>query len=226
MTAKPRKSPPPAPSRRPPWLWIVVGAVVLVAAIIAVVSAGGGDGGDDKGDGSGTAAAGQETRPVTITGTPLAPHGAADPDPAVGARIPTVAGASFDGTPMTISADGRGKLVLFVAHWCPHCQKEVPLLADFMADSPLPADVDLVTVSTSVSAARPNYPPSAWLQREHWEAPVLVDSKDSEAAQAIGLTGQPYFVAVDASGVVRARTSGEITTDQFRQLVGLARSGQ
>jgi uncharacterized protein (DUF1800 family) len=29
-----------------------------------------------------------------------------------------------------IANDGKAKVVLFVAHWCPHCRREVPLLAD------------------------------------------------------------------------------------------------
>jgi hypothetical protein len=73
-------------------------------------------------------------------------------------------------------------------------------------------------VSTSVSKSRPNYPPSAWLDEEGWKAPTLADSEDAKAANAFGLNSFPYFVAVDGSGKVVARTSGEITTGQFADL--------
>jgi hypothetical protein len=92
------------------------------------------------------------------------------------------------------------------------------LLADFLRSHPLPAGVQLVTVATATSADLPNYPPSTWLANEHWPAPILADSSDSAAAKAFGLPGYPYFVAVDSTGHVVARTSGEITTDQFMNL--------
>jgi thiol-disulfide isomerase/thioredoxin len=152
---------------------------------------------------------------VTVTGTPLpkfAPDGA---DPAVGQTIPELKGQSFDGSPVEVRNDGRAKLILFVAHWCPHCQREVPLLVDYLKSIALPGGVDLYTVSTNVTSKRPNYPPSAWLKKEGWTAKTLADSENQDAADAFGLSAFPYFVAVDGSGKVVARTSGEITTDQF-----------
>jgi thiol-disulfide isomerase/thioredoxin len=192
-------------------LWIGVAGLVLVLLVAAIVSSGGGD--------KNTSAEGiEETRPVTITGTPLpkfAPDGA---DEAVGKTIPELKGQSFDGSPVEIRNDGRAKLILFVAHWCPHCQREVPLLTDYLKSNALPSGVDLYTVSTDVTSKRPNYPPSAWLKKVGWTAKTLADSEKQGAADAFGLSAFPYFVAVDGSGKVVARTSGEITTDQFAAL--------
>jgi hypothetical protein len=98
----------------------------------------------------------------------------------------------------------------------------VPLLSKYLKSHPLPNGVDLYTVSTSVSSSSPNYPPSAWLKREAWTAPVLADSDDKKAADAFGLPAFPYFVAVDGSGKVVARTTGEITTDEFAALAAKA----
>ena len=162
---------------------------------------------------------------MTVTGTalPELPQGGADP--AVGQPIPEVTGQAFDGSPVDIGHDGRPKLILFVAHWCPHCQKEVPLLADYMKSNPLQG-VDLYTVSTSVVKERGNFPPSAWLEEEGWAAPTLADSAEGRAAVAFGLSGFPYFVAVDSSGKVVARTSGEIGTDEFAALAAKTRGGR
>jgi thiol-disulfide isomerase/thioredoxin len=140
----------------------------------------------------------------------------------VGQLIPEVAGQSFDGTPIDIKNDGQAKLVLFVAHWCPHCQREVPLLTSYLKSHPLPSGVHLYTVATSTSANSPNYPPSAWLQKVGWKAPTMADSPDTKAAAAFGLTAFPYFVAVDGAGKVVARTTGEITTDEFADLAAKA----
>jgi thiol-disulfide isomerase/thioredoxin len=167
--------------------------------------------------GNSVAAGTEQTRPVQVTGDPL-PTLTTGQDPAVGMLIPELHGASFDGTPVDVTRGGQAKLILFVAHWCPHCQREVPLLSNYLSTHPLPAGVQLVTVATATSPDQPNYPPSTWLANQHWPSPILADSSDSTAAQAFGLPGYPYFVAVDSTGHVVARTSGEITTDQFMNL--------
>jgi cytochrome c biogenesis protein CcmG, thiol:disulfide interchange protein DsbE len=216
--AKPKSGAVAAARRKqPPWLWIGVAAVVVVL-LAAAVLAGGGSGGK----GTKTAAGVEQTRPVTVTGTalPKLPDGGADP--AIGQPIPELAGQSFDGTPVDIRNDGQAKLILFVAHWCPHCQREVPLLSKYLKSHPLPKGVGLYTVSTAVSQPRGNYPPSTWLAREQWKAPVLADSDDGKAADAFGLSAFPYFVAADGSGKVVVRTTGEISTDQFADLAAKA----
>jgi thiol-disulfide isomerase/thioredoxin len=206
----PRRTPPPR-RKQPPWMWIGIGAVVVVALIVAVVASQGSDSAKK------TSAGVQQTRPVTVTGTPLPRFVAPSGTP--GLLTPELHGKSFAGTPVNVTHDGRPKLVLFVAHWCPHCQNEVAKLAQYFKGTPLPAGIDLVTVATDTSADAPNYPPSAWLQAEGWKTPVMADSEQATAAQAFGLATFPYFVAVDASGKVVSQKTGEITTDDFSQLV-------
>jgi cytochrome c biogenesis protein CcmG, thiol:disulfide interchange protein DsbE len=228
-TPKPR--PParsaPAKGRPPSLLWVGLFVVVLIAGVVAVVTSRGSDddgttvAGDNGTTGS-TQLAAQETRPVEVSGTPI-PRFDARSDTGAGMVIPTVEGASFDGTPVTIMPDGRPKVIVFVAHWCPHCQREVPRLSEYLRENPLPGDVDMVTVATGTTPDRPNYPPSAWLERETWPGPVLADSEDATAASAFGLSSYPFFVAADKDGKIVARTSGELTTDQFAELVRLAR---
>jgi thiol-disulfide isomerase/thioredoxin len=199
-------------SRRPsPWLWAVVGIVLVGAALIAVIAT------RSSVSSTATPPGVDQTRPVQVVGDAL-PTLSNGSDPAIGSLIPELHGAAFDGTPVNVLRDGKPKLVLFVAHWCPHCQREVPLLSAYLRAHPLPVGLEMMTVATATSADQPNYPPSTWLARESWPTPVLADSSASSAAQAFGLPGYPYFVAVDSGGHVVARTSGEITTDQFAQL--------
>jgi cytochrome c biogenesis protein CcmG/thiol:disulfide interchange protein DsbE len=190
-------------------LWIGAGGLVLVLLVAAIAL--GGSGGKNK-----SAAGVEETRPVTVTGTALPKYEPGNAE--VGQTMPELRGQSFDGSPVDIRNDGRAKLILFVAHWCPHCQREVPLLTNYLKSKSLPSGVDLYTVSTNVTSKRPNYPPSEWLKKVGWTAKTLADSEHQDAADAFGLTAFPYFVAVDGSGRVVARTSGEITTDQFALL--------
>lgn len=221
--AKPAPSRPKPARRTPWWPFAAVAAVIVLAGVIAIVASRGGD------EPSGGAAAATETAPVQVEGTalPTPPPDAIGlippaSDPAVGQVAPTLHGVSFDGSPVTIGGTGRPTIVLFVAHWCPHCQAEIPRLKQWRADGSLPAAVDWATVSTSVSANSANYPPSAWLARAGWTAPVLADSADFAAAQAYGLQSFPYFVVVKADGTVAARAIGELSVDQVRTLLAAA----
>ena len=79
--------------------------------------------------------------------------------------------------------------------------------------------IAVVAVSTGNNLSDENSPASAWLQREKWPTPVMADSSDNTAADAYGLPGYPYLVVVGADGTVKARTSGEMTTDEITAFV-------
>lgn len=203
-------------------IWMAGLALVIIVGVIAVLAARG-----SRNDATEKVDA-QQTAPVEVTGAPapLPPLPDTGDDPAVGQTIPTVTGSTFEGEELVIGPeDGTAKVIIFAAHWCPHCQRELPILADHLEESPMPDDVDLVTVSTGVQDQPGNYPPSAWLEKIGWTAPVLADSDANETSAAFGLTGYPYFVAVDAEGKVVQRASGEIGTEQFDAMVEAARAG-
>lgn len=190
----------------------VVGVVVVVGVIAALAAS--------EDDGSDVADFG----PVGVQGTILTrlPDGGADP--VVGDAAPRVEGVDPDGGVVVIGEPGEPTIAFFLAHWCPHCQAEVPVIQDWVDSGGLPEDVDLYGVSTGVDPRRPNYPPARWLDEEGWTSPVLVDGNQA-AAQAVGLTAYPFFVVVDADGAVVARGSGELTADQLSELAALAAGG-
>lgn len=139
-------------------------------------------------------------------------------DPAIGQPVPEVEGKAFDGTPVAIRADGRPKLILFLAHWCPHCQREVPVVQAWLDGNGMPKGVDLISVATAIDPNRPNYPPDTWLAREHWQPPVIVDG-DGQIATRYGLSAFPYWVAVNANGTVAGRLTGELTPEQIDTII-------
>jgi cytochrome c biogenesis protein CcmG, thiol:disulfide interchange protein DsbE len=171
-----------------------------------------------------TAEAEQEISAIRITGQPLAPQPdvAGVPDPAVGMMAPKVVGETFSGQTETIAPGSKPMVLVFVAHWCPHCQREVPKLADW-ARGGTRNGVEIRAVATSTTAERPNYPPSAWLAREGFDVPTLADDEAGTAANTYGLTAFPYFVAIDATGKVTARVSGELSKSEFDALVAKAK---
>ena len=203
------------PRSRVPVFAIAIGVIVVLAVVAIIASRG-------STEKAGETAGLEQTRPVTVSGTPL-PSLVGDADPAVGRQMPEVRGSTFAGRPVAIVDDGRPKLVLFVAHWCPHCQREVPVLADWLRSNGKPPGVDLYTVATGTTPDRPNYPPSAWLQREGWTVTTLTDDDGGRAAEAFGLSSYPFFVAVDGSGKVVARASGELSVSSVENLLDRAR---
>jgi cytochrome c biogenesis protein CcmG/thiol:disulfide interchange protein DsbE len=220
-------------------LWIVIGVVivVVVAGIVAIAASGS----KKEATGGGASPSGGTVVPagdlnfgtVDVSGTalvqlparPTSASTAATPDPAVGVTIPTVTGQQFDGSGISIGPGGKAKVVMFVAHWCPHCQAEVPRIQQWLDAGGMPADVDLYTVATGTSAAKPNYPPGGWLRGKAWSVPTMVDDKDSSAGIAFGLSAYPFFVVVDSSGKVVTRTSGEVSEATWNALLEAARTG-
>jgi thiol-disulfide isomerase/thioredoxin len=202
--------------RSPAFLFTVVALVIVGALVIALVR-----------NGNHSSVKTTQTDPVTLTGSSLpAYNDGAAADLAVGQTIPAVSGTNLlTGAPMQITNDGKAKVIAFVAHWCPHCQREVPLLAPDLRAHPLPANVEMYTVSTAVTSSGPNYPPTKWLEGVDWPTPVMADSANNDAANAFGLSAYPYFVFVNGHNQVVARTSGEITLDQFHALVQRASVG-
>ena len=202
--------------------WWVIGGLVVVLVVAVVVALAASGGGDDD-DSSSTAK--QEVGAVTVDGTSLPAYDAdARTDAAVGDTAPTLEGSGFDEQPVTIGPTGNPQVVMFLAHWCPHCQAEVPRIVT-LADQGAFEGIDVASVATGTSADAPNYPPSAWLTREDWPFEVLVDDRQGTAAAAYGLSAYPFFVFLDGDGKVLGRTTGEIEPDHLEAILDALRDG-
>lgn len=198
----------PAPRKRRFPLALVAGIALAAGLIVVMVLSMKASGDDD---------APLEVGTPTVTGEALATFTPGIADPAVGLPIPEVTGEDFSGTAVRIARDGRAKAILFVAHWCSVCRREVPLIAGWLPGADLPDDVDLYTVSTGVDRSQPNYPPSAWFADEGWSLPVLMDGKERSVARAFGLSAYPYWVFVSADGRVGERAQGLMPTEDLEQ---------
>jgi thiol-disulfide isomerase/thioredoxin len=171
----------------------------------------------------------QETsRKVVVAGTALAASDkiATARDPEIGKTAPTLTGQGFDGQPVTIGGPGTPRVVVFVAHWCPHCRREVPRIVKLAKQGKL-AGIEVDTVTTGTSSDAPNYPPSKWLAREKWPfTNVLNDDADQQAMRAYGGTAYPYFVLLDAQGNVVGRASGELAPKSIAATAAKLAAGQ
>ncbi len=201
----------------------IVGAIVaVVVLIIAVVIFAGGsnDNGSTSntsatattavGGNGGTSAGPGENQPVTYTGDVLTPLEDPNEDAARGKIAPTLSGYAFDGSPLALAPSGAPTLVVFLAHWCPHCNAEIPRLIEWKASGKMPADLNVVGVSTAARNDQPNYPPSQWVVDKAWPWAVMADSEAQDAAVAYGVSGYPGLILLDGEGKVLARRSGEV----------------
>jgi cytochrome c biogenesis protein CcmG/thiol:disulfide interchange protein DsbE len=203
--------------------------IVLVAAIAAIVlTSGSGSGGGAASTAPPTSSAGASpgavppgTAPV-ITGTSLPVFEDTAGDPAVGLTIPEVDGADFAGNPVAIDLDGKPKVLLFLAHWCGHCQAEVPVVQDWIDSGAAPTDIEVISVATAIDDSLPNYPPDEWLEREGWTVPVIVDPTTA-VSQAYGLNAYPYWVFVDGEGKVTGRLTGELPIADLETILATIR---
>ena len=194
-------------SSSPNFLIGLVVSLVFVALLIAALT-----GGSDEGD------------PAEAFGTPTV-EGTALPvftgdtagDAAVGSPAPVARGEDPGGDTVTVGS-GNPQVIAFLAHWCPHCQAEVPVVVDWVAEGRLPDGVDLFAVATGTDEAQPNFPPTTWLDREEWPGPILLDDADDTVGQAFGLSSFPFWVAVDGDGTVVARAAGRLSPEQLDAL--------
>lgn len=220
------------------WIVAAIGAVLVVIAGIAIVGGGSDDGastadgtgaqatsGSDTSDGA-TGGATGEFQPVTATGEALVPLEesvpAAGSDPAEGVAAPVLNGFDFAGSAVTVKPSGKPVLLVFLAHWCPHCNAEIPRLIEWKESGQMPDSLEVVGITTGSRDDQANWPPSQWLVDMEWPWAVMADSEKQDAAYAMGVSGYPGLVLLDGDGSVLARRSGEASVSELNDWVSAA----
>ncbi len=194
-------------------LWWIIGGVVGLGLIVWLAMSIAGEVPVDESIGYGD---------PTVEGDPLPVYAAGQQDVSVGLTAPTVEGADWNDNPVSIEPDGTPKIVIFLAHWCPHCQAEVPVIQDWINDGNVPDTVELVSVVTGTDRLRPNWPPQDWLEEEGWTPPVIMDDEITTVAVNYGMGATPMFVVLDGNNTNLGRITGELSTEALDQLVQVA----
>jgi len=196
-------------------LWIGGGVVVLALIVLLAASIAGEETIDEA------IAFGE----VTVVGDSLPIM--ADPaaaDPALGFTAATVSGKDWDGVVTTVEADGRPKILVFLAHWCPHCQNEVPVVQSWLDEGGLGDDVDMYSFTVLSDRLRPNWPSQAWLEDEGWTVPVIMDDEQLSVVLTYGMRGTPFYVVLDGDNLNLGRVSGEVGIAGLDQMVRIAQA--
>jgi thiol-disulfide isomerase/thioredoxin len=197
--------------------FLIIGAGVLVAAAIAIGFSAGSDNAttQPRTTVEGEVAPG-EFQPVTVVGDVLSPLGDGNGNPAsdaaMGKTAPTLNGYTFAGNPVSITpgASAQPIMLVFLAHWCPHCNREVPRLIDWQEQGLVPEGLRVIGVTTASRNDQANWPPSDWIEEMKWPFEVFVDSETGDAANAYGVDGFPFIAMVNAEGKIVGRHSGEL----------------
>jgi thiol-disulfide isomerase/thioredoxin len=211
----------------------IVAALVVVAGLVAILATRGGDdsaasqpaASDPVGGSTATTAPPSGTPivygEVTVTGDPVPPTPEGG-QPPIGSAVPTISGTDYFGNPMTIEPGSGPLMIVVLAHWCPHCNAEIPRIIEWADEGGVPEGLDIVAISTAVTETRPNFPPAEWLQGKQWRWPALADSDTFAAAEAVGTTSFPTVVIVGADGTVAGSWSGESSVEEIDARVDAA----
>ena len=190
--------------------FIIAGAVILVlglAIAIGVTLS------------SEPVAAGLPEGETTVTGD-LLPEFAGENDDniALGLAAPIFSAPNENSEIVSLEKNGNAKALLFLAHWCGYCQKEVPVVQGFIDSAGVPPGVDVIAIATSIDRGRENYPPQKWLADEGWSETQIYDL-DREIGNAYGLSAFPYWVFLDKDLNIVARRTGNLPADMVGALL-------
>ena len=190
--------------------FIIAGAVILVlglAIAIGVTLS------------SEPVAAGLPEGETTVTGDLLPEFaGENDDNVAAGLAAPIFSAPNENSEIVSLEKNGNAKALLFLAHWCGYCQKEVPVVQEFINSAGVPTGIDVIAIATSIDRGRENYPPQKWLADEGWSETQLYDI-DREIGNAYGLSAFPYWVFLDKDLNVVARRTGNLPADMVGALL-------
>ena len=156
---------------------------------------------------------------TTITGQGLPEYaGENDDNVARGLDAPIFSGPNENSEIVSLEKNGNAKVLLFLAHWCGFCQKEVPIVQEYIDIIGIPQGVEIIAVATSIDRSRDNYPPHDWLEREGWSEIQIYDV-DRDIGTAYGVNSFPYWVFLDKDLKIVARRTGNLPQDQVGQLL-------
>jgi len=164
---------------------------------------------------SGASAAAAPTEPAGI----LPPFEQGQPDAALGVVLGDVTGTEYyTGDRLTFDpSDGIARAWLIWAHWCPHCQREMPAVSEWYGqNADTYPNVELVSVTSSIDPSRGN-PLEPYLDELQTPFPVLVD-EDLSLADQFGLNAFPFWVFTAGDGTTVLRVAGFLEIDQVSQI--------
>jgi peroxiredoxin len=172
---------------------LIYGIPAVILAVVVAIAVGT----SVFGRSDGRAAATGTVRAAAPRSTPLQ----------TGDAVPDFSAPGLSGGRVTWSeARGTAPAALVIwASWCPHCQRELPVVAKVAPEFP---GVRVVTVTTAIGA-HPGPSPEAFIKSRGLALPVAVDDAGGAIAGALGVQSYPTVFWIGRDGHVRVVTEGE-----------------
>jgi thiol-disulfide isomerase/thioredoxin len=149
----------------------------------------------------------------------LPPFEQGQPDAALGVALGDVTGPEYyTEADVTIDpADGTTRAWLVRAHWCPHCQRELPPLSEwYEANAANYPNVELLSVTTSIDPSRGN-PLEPYLDELQLPFPAIVDA-DLALTEQFGASAFPFWVFTGPDGTTLLRIPGFLELEQVEEI--------
>ena len=153
---------------------------------------------------------------VLFAGYSLKRNPQVQPSAMVGRPVPDLTLPALEtGRPMPIRQAAAGPaLVNFYASWCAPCELEAPALMRLKAQG-------VTLIGIGYKDAQENN--RAFLGRVGDPFAVRLLDRDGRAGLEFGVTGVPESYLIDASGVITAKFTGELTPDEELRIIAATR---
>lgn len=211
-TSKKRKNAksPPKPTKKNWAFPAVVAAVVVVGIAIVVVAALNKDSAPKSDVALGGGGPGDSAPTAVVSGSM-----------AQGQPAAQLSGVDmYSGREVSLEEmKGKPTLLTVWAHWCPHCQKELPIIQQLSKEQA--ADVNFLTLTTAAGqqpASAQYATPATLMQTQGITIPTLRDD-GAAGMKELGVSGFPTLFVIDADGNVQGKASGEMPKDQLLQFI-------
>ena len=115
-------------------------------------------------------------------------------------------------------ADGKARVYMVWAHWCPYCQQDLDVLNTwYAANKASYPNTELVTVTTFMDETRGN-PLEPYLQQMQFPFPVLMDESQRLTFELGNSGSVPYWLFVGPDGAVLGNHSGALGEESIAQI--------
>ena len=125
----------------------------------------------------------------------------------VGSQAPDFSAQTVDGGNVSLGDRGNYKatMLVFFASWCPHCNREAPLISDIQKNHD-----DLRVIMAGIDGQDNNQKVQDFVNKYDINGPAFYDPSVGSTYHA---SSYPTIYVIDGSGKIAAANSGEVPKD-------------
>lgn len=138
-------------------------------------------------------------------------------DPEIGKAAPEISGTNIqNGKEVALSDfEGKATLVTFWAHWCPFCQKELPVIQQVYEQDKDKYNFLTVSLNEGQQPAKPEFASAqAFIKTNGMTMPTIRDESDT-IGKAWNITSYPTLYVITPDGKVAQKLTGAQTAAEI-----------